>query len=98
MGSKAYRFKGKLWRVPESYAAYIIFPGDIKQIFGKGLVFAHFKVDDIEFDGCIMNKGHKHYKNRPTYTISINREKMLALDKIWGDMVTVTVREREKEK
>lgn len=98
MNRNKYRFKAMLWRIADSTAAYVIFPGDIRQIFGKGLVYAHVTVDDLEFDCSIMNKGHKHYKKRPTYTISINRDKLQRLGKIYGDMVTVTVKERESEK
>lgn len=98
MNPNTYRFQGKLWRMNNSLAAYIIFPGDIKEIFGKGLVYAHFKIEHLEFDACIMNKGHKHYKNRPTYTISLSKERFLELGVPWGEKVTVTVKERERDK
>ena len=96
MNRNKYRFRAMLWRIADSMASYVIFPGDIKQIFGKGMVYVHATVDDIEFDCTIMNKGHKHYKKRPTYTISINQDRLRQLGKIYGDMVTVTVVEREK--
>lgn len=98
MNQHIYKFDAKLWRTPYSTAAYIIFPGDIKRMFGKGRVYIHAKVDDLRFDCCIVNAGHKHYKKRPTYTISINREKLLKLGKVWGDTVTVLLREREKDR
>lgn len=98
MNPNTYRFKSRLWHVCNSSAAYVIFPGDIKEIFGKGHVYVHATVDDLEFDCSIMNRGFDHHKDRPTYTISINHEKLLALDKFCGDLVTVTVKEREKKK
>ncbi len=98
MNPNKYRFEAKLWRVEYSYAAYVIFPGDPKKIFGKGLVYVHATVDDLEFDCCIMNKGHDHYKGRPTYTISINYERLQKIGKFHGDTVVVTVKERERYK
>ena len=96
MNTNKYKFDAKLWRVPGSFAAYVIFPGDAKKIFGKGLVYVNATVDDLEFDCCIMNKGYDHYKGRITYTISINAGKLDQLGKAYGDIVTVTVKEREK--
>ena len=96
MKRKKYRFEGMLWRIEDSMAAYVIFPADIKQVFGKGMVHVHAMVDDLEFDCSIMNRGHKHYRKRPAYTISINRDRLMQLGKIYGDTVTVTVWEREK--
>lgn len=97
MNTNTYKFEAMLWRVPNSGAAYVIFPYDLKKIFGKGRVYVHATVDNLSFDCSIINRGHKHFKNKPTYIISINREKMLMLGKKWGDMVTVSVCEREKE-
>lgn len=96
MNRNKYKFESKLWRINGSFASYVIFPGDAKQIFGKGLVYVHATVDDLEFDCCIVNKGYDHYKGRPTYTISINKDKLDALGKYYGDTVTVTVKERER--
>lgn len=96
MNPNKYRFKAMLWRIPDSLASYVIFPGDIKEIFGKGRVYVHATVDDIEFDCCITNRGFKHYKKKPTYVISINYDRRKQLGKIYGDIVTVTVKERER--
>lgn len=98
MNPNTYKFKSDLWRIHNSMASYVIFPYDAKDVFGKGSVYVHVTVDDLSFDCSLLNRGHEHFKNRPTYTISINYERLLKLGKLWGDTVTVTVREREKEK
>lgn len=98
MNTNTYKFESKLWRIPDSTAAYVICPFDIKKVFGRGSVYVHATIENVSFDCSIMNRGHKHYEDRPTYTISINRERLLQLGKMWGDTVTITVREREKEK
>ena len=97
MNPNTYKFKAKLWRLPYTYSSYVIFPGDIKKIFGKGLVHVHATIDGIPLDCSIINRGYDHNKTRPTYIISVRKELLDQMGKIYGDMVTVTVREREKE-
>lgn len=97
MNTNTYRFESMLWRVPNSSAAYVIFPYDVKEVFGKGIVHVRATVENVSFNCSIMNRGHRHFKNKPTYTISINRDRLTQMDREWGDTVTVTVREREKK-
>lgn len=97
MNPNKYKFEAMLWRLPSSYASYVIFPGDIKKIFGKSIVYVHATIDGEPLDCCIRSRGHKHFKDKPTYTISLRRELLDRIGKIYGDMVTVTVRERERE-
>ena len=97
MNPNKYRFEAMLWRRPDTFASYVIFPGDIKKIFGKGIVYVHATIDGEPLDCCIRNRGHKHHKNKPTYTISLRKELLDKIGKIYGDKVIVTVRERERE-
>lgn len=97
MNPNTYKFEAMLWRLPYTYSSYVIFPGDIKKMFGKGIVYVHATIDGVPLDCCIRDRGYKNFKNRPTYSISIRKELLDRIGKIYGDMVTVTVREREKE-
>lgn len=95
MNPNKYKFEAMLWRIEYSRSAYVIFPADVYEVFGKGLVHVNVTVDGLPFDGSIMNRGHKHFKKRPTHTINISWDKLEKIGKIYGDMVTVTVKERE---
>ncbi|MBQ3520660.1 MAG: DUF1905 domain-containing protein [Firmicutes bacterium] len=97
MNPNKYKFEAMLWRLPGSFASYVIFPGDIKKIFGKSIVYVHATIDGEPLDCCIRSRGHKHFKDRPAYTISLRREMLDRIDKTYGETVTVTVRERERE-
>ncbi|MBR3787210.1 MAG: DUF1905 domain-containing protein, partial [Firmicutes bacterium] len=45
MNPNKYKFEAMLWRLPGSFASYVIFPGDIKKIFGKSIVYVHATID-----------------------------------------------------
>lgn len=97
MNPNTYKFTSRLWRLPYTFSSYVIFPGDIKKIFGKGIVYVHATIDGIPLDCCIRDRGYKNFKNKPTYSISVRREHLEQMGKTYGDTVTVIVREREKD-
>ena len=53
--TKVYEFHAVIHPVPNKGEAYIIFPYDIRQEFGKGRVKVHATFDGHPYDGSIVN-------------------------------------------
>ncbi|WP_443031961.1 DUF1905 domain-containing protein [Streptococcus parasuis] len=59
MMTKVYEFHAVIHPVPDKGEAYIIFPYDIRQEFGKGRVKVHATFDGHPYDGSIVDMGMK---------------------------------------
>ncbi len=57
--TKVYEFHAVIHPVPDKGEAYIIFPYDIRQEFGKGRVKVHATFDGHPYDGSIVDMGMK---------------------------------------
>ena len=55
--SKVYEFEATIHPVPDKGGAYVIFPYDIREEFGKGRVKVHATFDEHPYDGSIVNMG-----------------------------------------
>ena len=75
--------------------AYVVFPYDIHEEFGKGRVFVHATFDSEPYDGSIINMGVKNPDGSVCYIIGILKAIRAKIGKQPGDTVRVTVRERE---
>ncbi|PMD73823.1 DUF1905 domain-containing protein [Companilactobacillus nuruki] len=73
--------------------AFVEFPYDIRQEFGKGRVKVHATFDGIDYDGSIVNMGVKHDDGSICYIIGILKAIRKELNKDIGDTVFVTVKE-----
>lgn len=73
--------------------AFVEFPYDIGQEFGKGRVKVHAIFDGIDYDGSIVNMGVKHDDSSICYIIGILKAIRKELNKDIGDTVFVTVKE-----
>lgn len=71
--------------------AYVIFPWDIRQIFGKGRVKAHAEFDGIPYDGSIVNMGVRNPDGSVCYIIGILKAIRRKLNKKDGDKVHVLI-------
>ncbi|AYE37297.1 DUF1905 domain-containing protein [Companilactobacillus zhachilii] len=74
--------------------AFVEFPYDIKQEFGKGRVKVHATFDGIPYDGSIVNMGVKHTDGSICYILGILKSIRQELKKNIGDTVEVTITER----
>lgn len=74
--------------------AFVEFPYDIRQEFGKGRVKVHATFDGIPYDGLIVNMGVKHDDGSICYILGILKSIRQELKKNIGDSVEVTVVER----
>lgn len=95
MDKKVYEFESLIYDAGKSGGAYVVFPYNIKEEFGKGRVKVHVTFDGEPYDGSIVNMGVKHEDGSICYIIGIKKEIRTRIKKQPGDTVKVTVRERE---
>ena len=74
--------------------AYVLFPYDIREKFGKGRVKVHATFDGEPYDGSIVNMGVKNPDGSVCYILGILKEIRTKIRKQPGDTVRVTIRER----
>ena len=74
--------------------AYVMFPHDIREEFGRGRVKVHATFDGEPYDGSIVNMGVKNADGSVCYVIGILKEIRAKIGKAPGDSVLVTITER----
>lgn len=92
--AKEYTFGAVIHEIPEKGGAYVVFPWDIRQEFGKGRVKVHAEFDGIAYDGSIVNMGVKDEQGNICYIIGVLKSIRRSLGKSEGDTVHVTLSER----
>jgi hypothetical protein len=85
-----YTFDAKIIKNPDMDAAYIEIPFDVKETFGKNRVLVHATFDGELYDGQIVKMG------TPCHIIGIRKDIRAKIGKQAGDIVSVTLQEREK--
>ncbi|HEM5075008.1 TPA: DUF1905 domain-containing protein [Streptococcus suis] len=92
--AKLYEFEAVIHPVPDKGGAYVIFPYDIREEFGKGRVKVHATFDEQPYDGSIVNIGIKDEAGNVCYIIGIQKAIRATIGKEAGDRVQVTIQER----
>ena len=92
---KVYEYDGTICEIPEKGGAYVAFPWDLKEEFGKRRVKVHATFDGIPYDGSVVNMGVKNADGSVCYIIGILKSIRKELGKGDGDVVHVVVTERE---
>jgi len=94
MNNKIYEFDAVLHEIPEKGGAYIIFPYNIREEFGKGRVKVHATFDGIPYDGSIVNMSIKDEANNICHIIGVLKSIREKLGKKAGDTLHVIITER----
>ena len=92
---KRYEYDAVLYELDDNGGAYVIFPWDIREEFGKGRVKVHALFDGIPYDGSIVNMGVKHPDGSVCYIIGVLKAIRNTLNKHDGDTIHVVVEEKE---
>lgn len=92
--AQEYFFDAILHEIPENGGAYVVFPRDIRKLFGKGRVKVHATFDGIPYDGSIVNMGLKDPQGNIRYTIGVLKSIRRQLGKAEGDSIHVTLSKR----
>lgn len=74
--------------------AYVIFPYDIREEFGRGRVKVHATFDGTPYDGSIVNMGVTDSEGRICYILGIRKDIRQTIGKTIGDTVEVHLHER----
>lgn len=85
-------FDAVIEAVPEKGGAYVRFPYDLRQLFGRGRIRAEITFDDYPYTGSIVNMGVKNPDGSICYIIGIRKDIREAIGKQPGDKVAVTVK------
>lgn len=88
MNEKKYEFDAVIIKVPDIDGAYVEFPYDVKNEFGKGRVKVHAVFDGVEYDGSLVRMG------TPGHIIGLKKDIRAKIGKQPGDTVHVTIQER----
>ncbi len=91
MADALFEYDGIIHELPEKGGAYVAFPWDIRERFGKGRLKVHAEFDGIPYDGSIVNMGLKDGEGNVVYIIGILKKIRLALGKGDGDTVHVRI-------
>ena len=91
---KRYEYDAVLHELADNGGAFVAFPWDIRQEFGKGRVTVHAQFDGIPYDGSIVNMGVKDEAGNVCYIIGILKSIRKQLNKADGDIVHVVIQER----
>ena len=82
----------------EDGGAYVVFPWNIREEYGKGRLKVHALFDDIPYEGSIVNMGLKKEDGSICYIIGVLKSIRKKLGKKDGDPVHVVINPRETEK
>lgn len=93
--SQIFEFDAQIHDVKDKGGAYVIFPYDIRQLFGKGRLKVHVTFDGIPYDGSMVNMGVKDTEGKVCYIIGMLKSIRNQLQKQPGDYVHVVVTERK---
>ena len=88
MNEKIYEFVAELRKVPDIDGAYIEFPYDVRQEFGKGRVKVHAEFDGEPYDGSLVRM------KTPGHIIGVRKDIRKKINKQPGDRIHVRIRER----
>ena len=98
MSEKIYQFNSLIYSSEVGKGgAYIIFPYDIREEFGKGRVKVQVDFEGIPYEGSIVNMGVKDNDGNICYIIGIKKDIRNRLNKEVGDTINVKVQERKDE-
>ena len=89
-----YEYDTVLHETDDNGGAYVVFPWDIRQEFGKGRVKVHADFDGISYDGSIVNMGLKNDDGSICYVIGVLKAIRKELGKSDGDMIHVVITDR----
>ena len=76
----------------DSGGAYVPFPWDIRELFGKGRLRVHAELDGIPYDGSIVNMGVKNPDGSICYIIGVLKSIRRTIGKKDGDTIHVVIR------
>ena len=94
MMSNKFEYDEILHETSDNGGAYVIFPWNILEVFGKGRIKVHAEFDGIPYDGSIVNMGIKDSHGNVCYIIGVRKSIREKLKKGDGDSIHIVIEER----
>ena len=94
MNPAIYTFTAVIEPVPNKHGAFVRFPHDVRQEFGKSRVKVRAVFDGAPYEGSLVNMGVKNPDGSVCYIIGVRKNIQAKIGKGPGDAVAVTVQER----
>ena len=88
MNQKVYEFDAVIQKLADIDGAYVEFPYDVKEEFGKGRVKVHATFDGVPYDGSLVRM------KIINHIIGLRKDIRAQIGKQPGETVHVTIRER----
>ena len=86
-----FEFDAAIHENKDDGGAYVIFPWNIRELFGRGRVKVHAEFDGIPYDGSIVNMGLKQEDGSICYVIGVLKSIRRQLNKSDGDTVHTVI-------
>lgn len=93
--AKRFEYDEVLHEIPEKGGAYVVFPWNIREEFGKGRVKVRAAFDGEPYEGSIVNMGLRGPDGEICYIIGVRRDIRQKLGKKDGDLLHVVIEERQ---
>lgn len=93
---RIYEFTAVIEPVPDRHGAFVRFPWDIRQEFGKGRVKVRAAFDGVPYEGSLVNMGVKNPDGSVCYIIGVRKDIQAKIGKGPGDTVSVTIQALER--
>ena len=91
MEERIYEFTAVIEPVPDRHGAFVRFPWDIRQEFGKGRVKVRAAFDGVPYEGSLVNMGVKNPDGSVCYITGIRKDIQAKIGKGPGDTVSVAI-------
>lgn len=88
---KTYEFEAVIEPVPDKGGAFVRFPHDLREEFGKGRIKVHALFDGVPYVGSIVNMGIKNEDGSICYIIGVRKDIQKKMDKYPGDTIQVRI-------
>lgn len=95
MNDKIYKYQSEIVEAQGKGGAFVKFPYDVREEFGKGRVKVTATFDDVVYEGSVVNMGVKNEDGSVCYILGIRKDIREQIGKTIGDVVEVTIQERE---
>ena len=82
-------------RVLPEGGAYVVFPWDIRELFGRGRIQVRASFDGIPYEGSVVNMGLKNEDGSVCYIIGVRKAIRQQMGKVDGDAIHVVIASRE---
>ena len=93
--ARRFEYDQVLHELPEKGGAYVVFPWNIREVFGKGRVKVRAEFDGEPYEGSIVNMGLRGPDGEVVYLIGVRKDIRKRIGKRDGDRIHVVIEERD---